>query len=249
MASLYNIENELLDLFEQIEDAGGEITEDQIELLEIKQDELKDKLESYYKAITIWESNGECCKNEKKRINDVQNKYKNRIERLKAFMLHAVKMFGEHGKTNMFIELPTVRLSTRASKSICEDENRVKLLISEADRYIRELSQAGVLCTGEDCDMTGILNAINANCLAEYGESFDFFTMDDLDTLKLSFTTTLSIKDLFNKRGDIVEHYAETTIDTFVENGTTKDDYKQAIKDNKDITIAYEENKESLIIK
>ena len=71
MKSLYQIEQDLLDIFEQIEEADGEITPEQEMALEINENNLKEKLSNYRKAITEWEGDIEKCKLEVKRINDI----------------------------------------------------------------------------------------------------------------------------------------------------------------------------------
>ena len=66
----------------------------------------RQRSDSYVKAIKSWEVDEKALKDEKKRFNDRQNVFKNRIERLKNADLEAVLTFGEHGKANMCIELP-----------------------------------------------------------------------------------------------------------------------------------------------
>ena len=48
MATLYEIQNDLLNLFDQIEEAEGEITEEQSEQLEIAEGQLESKSIAYY---------------------------------------------------------------------------------------------------------------------------------------------------------------------------------------------------------
>ena len=88
--SLYQISDELQLLLNEIEENGGEITEEQEKELEISQEELGNKVENYCNAITILKSEEECAKNEKKRLNDMQNVKKNLIERLKQTLLKTV---------------------------------------------------------------------------------------------------------------------------------------------------------------
>lgn len=103
MASLYEISNDILRIFNDVEVAEGEITDEQYDALQIKQEELKEKLTNYVKAIKSWEVDEKALKDEKKRLNDRQTVFKNRIERLKKAMLEAVINFGETGKNNKFI--------------------------------------------------------------------------------------------------------------------------------------------------
>lgn len=254
MSSLYNISNDILSIFNEIELAGGEVTDEQYNALTIKQEELKTKLDAYVKAIKSWETDEKALKEEKKRFNDRQNVFKNRIERLKNAALEAVLTFGEHGKSNMFIELPEFRLFSRQSTSIEVDEARVNIFLSEFERYVRELVGQGIIYTGEDVDLQGILDCINANVKAEKGDDFEPFTLTDLTTMRISVNTTMSIYKLFHKGGDALSQYAKTPFNTTISNETMKDDWKTAISVAKQQetsmpTIAKEVVNQSLQIK
>lgn len=228
MSSLYQIQEDILRIFDSIEQSEGEITDEQYEALTIKQDELKTKLDAYVKAIRSWEVDEKALKDEKKRFNDRQNVFKNRIERLKKAALEAVLTFGEHGKSNMFIELPTCRLFSRSSQSVVINEERVRIFMEEFERYIRELVGAGVLYSGKDVDLQGILDIINANVKATYGDKFEPFNINDLITIKINISQTASVYDLF-KNGRALNLYGEEPIYTKMEEVTTKEDWKTII--------------------
>ena len=82
-------------------------------------------------------------------------------------MLEAVINFGETGKNNKFIELPNVRIFTKNTQSVEINEPRINILIYKFRDLIQELVQQGILYTGEDVDLVGILDSINAQCIAE----------------------------------------------------------------------------------
>lgn len=233
MASLYNISKDILRIFADAEANDGEIIDEQYEQLTIRQDELKTKLEGYVKAIKEFESDANFCKDEKKRINNRQNVYKNRVERLKYAVLNAVIEFGEQGKTNKFIELPTCRLFTRNNKSVVMNEDRAKLLQDLVTNFIYEIESNGVACYGKDVDLEGILSSINANGKAEIGDDFISFTMADLCNLKLTVSQTASIADLF-KRGDALHMIGDEITYTNVERSIDANEAKTYIKASKE---------------
>lgn len=228
MASLYQISKDILDIFVEIENQE-EVTDNQYELLCIKEEELKSKLDSYVKAIKTFEADEKALKDEKKRFNDRQTVLKNRIDRLKKAALNAVLEFGQQGKSNMYIELPTFRLSSRTTSSVEIDEDRINIFIEEFERYVRELVDAGILYAGKDVDLQGILDCINANIRANYGEYFEPFTINDLIAIKINVSQTASVYDLF-KSGLALNLYGKEPINTKMENVTTKDDWKTIIE-------------------
>ena len=154
----------------------------------------------------------------------------------------------------MFIELPEFRLFSRQSTSIEVDEARVNIFLSEFERYVRELVGQGIIYTGEDVDLQGILDCINANVKAEKGDDFEPFTLTDLTTMRISVNTTMSIYELFRKGGDALSQYAKTPFNTIISNETMKDDWKTAIsvakrQETSMPTIAKEVVNQSLQIK
>lgn len=254
MSSLYNISNDILRIFNEVEQAEGEITDEQYNELYIKQEELKEKLDSYVKAIKVWQVDEQALKDEKKRFNDRQNVYKNRIERLKKAMLEAVNNFGEVGKNNKFIELPTVRIFTRNNTSVEFNEARIEILIEKFRHFIEEVVSADVLYTGEDVDIEGILATINAWCRAEYGDDFSNFTMADLANLELTITTTHTIENYLKNYPYILKHLGKDIFGTKMLNETSKTHIANILNntnvpDNEAITTAILVNNQNVQFK
>lgn len=229
MASLYEISNDILRIFNDVEVAEGEITDEQYDALQIKQEELKEKLTNYVKAIKSWEVDEKALKDEKKRLNDRQTVFKNRIERLKKAMLEAVINFGETGKNNKFIEFPNVRIFTKNTQSVKINETRINILIYKFRDLIQELVQQGILYTGEDVDLVGILDSINAQCIAEFGEDFSPFNISDLKYIKINISYTDTIEELLKNNPDILQHLGKEVFRTEVINATSKDEMKRVI--------------------
>ena len=251
MASLYTIQEELLNLFGEIEANDGEITEEQLEFLNIKEEELKDKLENYYKAIQSWKADMTACKEEEKRIASTRKKYENRIEKIKSIMLDSVNMFGTEGKTNKFIELPTVRIFTKNTKAIQLNEERINLLIYYITSFIKEAYSNGCLYTGNDVDFAGILQAINANAIAEQGQDFKPFTVEDLCILNVDVVYNGSFTNMFISNNKVLETIGEMYLNTTIKQNTPKEAFKLAIdvKGQDKITIAEVVNNQTLQIK
>ena len=198
MASLYQIQEDILRIFDTVESCEGEITDEQYDALCIKQEELKTKLDAYVKAIKSWEVDEKALKEEKQKLNNRQNVYKNRVQRLKQAALQAVLNFGERGKSNMFIELQSCRLFTRNSESVVMNEDRARLLQDLVTDFVYEIESNGIAYYGNDVDLEGILASINANGKAEMGDDFIPFTIADLNQLKFTVSQTASIVDEFN---------------------------------------------------
>ena len=258
MASLYQISTDLLDLFSEIENKETEWTNEEAEefykRFSIAEDELKSKLTNYYQAIQNWSSDMKECKEEEKRIAAVRKKYESRIECLKSAMLGAVQAFGTEGKTNKFIELPTVRLYTKGSKAVKVNDSRIDIFLIEFEQIIRELYNNGCLEFGEDVDYVGILDSINANVKAAYGNEFEAFTLEDFNNLELEIKTTTTIPKLFKTKGKLLEAYCYDPMSMEIKHNTPKEAWKNAIQiaadNNRDkITMAEIVTNESIQMK
>lgn len=243
MASLYHIEEELLRIFSDIEENDGEISEEMFAKLELTRENLIDKLDKYVKAIKSWDGEVAITKEESKKLLANAKVKENRVKRLKAAMLNAVLLFGNEGKTNKFIDLPTVKLFTKATPSVEVNEERINKFITEFERFIRELVSAGALYTGSDVDMQGILDSINANLKAEHELAketigingpcavgdYEPYSITDLKALRINITTTQTIYQLFTEGRSALELYGNNHLNTSMRDATSKEDWKIAI--------------------
>lgn len=272
--SLYEIQEELLSLFADIEEAGGEITPEQEELLSITEDNFKEKLNNYYKLVLSFDADALASKNEAKRLTDRRKVLENRVERLKKTMLGAVEMFGANGKTgNKFIELPTVRIFTRGANSVKLDEERINNLIREIVRLTNEIHDNGALVFGEDCDVEGLLCVINVNLKAEYDNKYGLvdnnndpdkepeyisafipYTILDLDTIDITISSSTNLLDLISAERSLLPAFLDNQEKFNLTPSTIKEKYKNAIetvRENEEdvLTVATIERNYSLQMK
>lgn len=197
--TLYEISDELRQIIDTIEENGGEVDEFIEEALAIKQEELESKVEAYCNVIAMTKSEVECCKNEKQRVNNIQNIKKNLIEKLKTRVLEAVLQWGETGKTgNKVLNLPTRKLYTKTLVKLIPNEERITTLSTYVQRYILELKKEGILVTGPEIDLTGMMAAINAIVKAEKGENYPLFKTSDLSFVKINISSEVSFANLFD---------------------------------------------------
>ena len=201
--TLYEISDELQQIINNIEENGGEVDEFTLEALEIKQEELENKIENYCNAITMINSDVDCCKNEKQRINNIQTTKKNIVEKLKTNILEAVLKWGSDGKSgNKVLNLPTRKLFTKTTEKFVANDDRIATLSNFVQRYILELKKQGILMTGQDIDLRGMMAAINAIIRAEKGESYEPFTVNDLSYIRLNISSECSLSELFDGSHD-----------------------------------------------
>ena len=200
MASIYNIQQELFDIFEQIEENDGELTPELEEKLKISQDEFKDKINSYTCVIRQLENDLNSIKEEKVRLDAIKKSKEKTIERLKQIMLEAVQMFGDTSKSGTkFIDYGTGKVSLRKSESVELDDDKLKVFTNRFISYFNWLRYQNTFDQTEfDC------KEITEYCNQAHGNDFDEdtiapdFTEDDMAKIQADLDFRISLKDIIS---------------------------------------------------
>lgn len=248
MLSLYDIEGQLLKVFEEIEEQGGEITKEQEDYLAITESNFRKKLDDYAKLIKTFEAFVGNCKEEEKRIKARRKVYENRIESMKKIMVDAIERFGVDGK---YIETGTFRLTARNSKSINVDEDRINKFTTYLGEFITEMANNGMLDVDDDIDFNGMIDVINTNIRDESENPEDFvpYTVGDLETVLLTISKQTTIKEMFEKNTKYLYAFGQDIFGK-IEASVNKTDAKNNIeKLGIESSVAYIEENKSLMIK
>ncbi len=119
--SLYSIESELRQLFNQIGENDGEITPEQETQLAITQAQLEGKGVSYALVIRECDTTVSAIDSEIERLTKLKSKSQNLSKKLKENISNAMKEFGVEK-----IESAIIKLSFRSSKeTVIEDETKL----------------------------------------------------------------------------------------------------------------------------
>lgn len=230
--SLYSITDELRAILNSAMENDGEISQEEFDKLTITEQNFREKIEDYCKAIFVNKYDVDACKCEKKRINDGQQVKNNFIERLKAKLLDAVVEFGQtkEGKngTTYTIEAGTFKLFTKNLIKFIANEYRTNLLKDTLLSYFKELFINKVLVADdfaekgdEEDEVNAMLGAINAIAKSRFESDVEDktiplyladsewidFTIEDLKALNINFTFGLSGYDLITDGTYIAQAY------------------------------------------
>ena len=240
MSSLYQIETELLEIFNTIEAQEGEITDEQYNQLVITEENFKEKLKSYHKAIQVFTGEMATCKEEEKRIALYRKVRENRINRLKQSVLDAVLMFGNNGKSgNKTIELDTFKAFTKSTQSVDVNEGRIYTLIYEFSKLVLSMLKEGAINLDIDLDIPGCVASINAQTKSVQGDQYQDFTPDDVYNTEVEVTVKCTLEELLTKFLKLYILLLKDFDENFeIQNCTPKEKWKCAIKDEQDITVA-----------
>lgn len=122
--NIFQISQDLLDAFQELEDNGGELTEELEAKLSVSQADFKTKLDSYTKVIKNAESDINACDLEIKRLQTVKKSKQAAIDRLNKVIAWAVEMFGDTTKSGgKFVDLGTSKIQVRLTDKVEVNEN------------------------------------------------------------------------------------------------------------------------------
>ena len=198
MASIYNIQQDLIEIFDKIEANEGEITPELEEQLRISQDEFEDKIRSYTCVVRQLECDLAAIKDEKARLDAIKKSKEKTIERLKQVMVEAIQTFGDTSKTGVkFIDYGTGKVSLRKSESIELDDDKLKAFTNRFISYFNWLRYQNTFDQTEfDC------KEITEYCNQAHGNDFDEdailpdFTEDDMAKIQADLDFRISLKDI-----------------------------------------------------
>lgn len=111
--TLYELQQEQLELNALLEENGGELTPEIEERLQIHDFDVNQKMESYCKAIKQYEADIEAFKSEIERLKARKDSADKAIERMKSAMVNAMTTFGLSK-----VEAGTFKIGTRKSQSL-----------------------------------------------------------------------------------------------------------------------------------
>ena len=205
MANIYNIEKDLLSIFDELENNEGELTPELEEKLIIKQDEFKAKIKSYSNIIKMLECDIKAIKEEKDRLNNLQKSKEKIIERLKKIIIDGIEMFGNTTKTGgKYIDYGTGKIFIRNTQAVEVEEDSVYRFINRFMTGLKWYSNNNQLSYGL-LSPNDIVEFANTKSPVEEQENteIDTYTMQDLNRLSASIELDISIKDLISTKEGI----------------------------------------------
>lgn len=108
----------LLQIFSELEENGGDLTPELEEALQITKEDLDVKVQSYNFMLTQLKANNEAIQKEQDRLTNLAHCNDVIIEKLEERLLTAVKTLGTEDKGVFTLNLPTITLKTGKSTSI-----------------------------------------------------------------------------------------------------------------------------------
>lgn len=250
--SLYNIQQDMVNIFFELEENGGELTPELQQRLKITQDNLATKAKAYLDYIKELDVQIDAAKNEKARVNNLQQIRANKRKRLADSLIEAINNFGNLTKSGVrFVEGLTYKISARPSTVIELNTELIQAAINHFIEFTGEFYDNNLLGT-DDLSLEDAANYITVmivnnpeeshlliNNNSEEVEEYNRLTVDDLLAIKVNISVDTSIADLCQKKfGKLLEVCQDLDYLVNVQSITDKTTVKNQMADPaKDIKI------------
>lgn len=232
MNNLFDIEQSFLNIFEELEENGGELTPELEDALNITQENFINKIKSYVNVIKSYKNDLDAVKCESNRLKDYKITKNNTLERLNNRVIEAVEKFGDTNKNGVnFVDYSTGKVSIRKTKNINIDEELFNKISSALSMYFDTFSNVSE---------KEVLNYL-VNCGLNV-------TADDLRYIVYSVQREYNIIDLidnFNKVKEINKNFNSS--DFTIDKGSLKEDIYN--NESFETNLAEKSFTKSLIIK
>ena len=254
MSNIFDIQQDLYSIFEQIEENGGELTEELEQKLDITQESFKSKVEAYINVIKQTKNDIELCKQENKRLKERQQVKQNLIDRLSNIIIGAVEQFGDTTEQGTkFLDYGTGRISVKNTESV--ELNALNgQICNDAIAALRYKFENKLLEGYNSVDCQEIIADVVATSQSEnedfrYPIHADDLTVDDICALDAKLSFTVNVGDLMQGEGfEFIRHLLSYVDNYKIEDGTSKTTLKELYK-NDDLHIGKIVNNKSLMIK
>jgi len=135
--NIWEIQQDLLAIFDELEENGGELTEELEEKLAITKENFKTKVEGYVNVIKQVKSDIAAIDQESKRLAELKKSKNAVIERLTKVLVPAIQNFGDVSKSgSAFVDYGTGKVSIRNTQKVELDDDKLNAISSEFNRAL-----------------------------------------------------------------------------------------------------------------
>lgn len=254
--NIWQIQQDLLSIFDEIEENGGELTEELESQLAISQEDFRSKVESYTNVIKSVKADIAAIDEETKRLTALKKSKNALIDRLSKVIINAVEMFGETTKAGgKFFDFGTGKVSIRNSQKVVLDDDKVEAISSELCRAIASEAMMGNASNREDFTFEDIIQRCKQH--TEYDtidggiiDSPKEVTKEDIQNTVVEISFREHIQDLMKGDGfNLLKQLFMYNNGTSMVPKIDKTQLKNEMKDTTNITIGKIVDNQTLVIK
>lgn len=230
--NIFEIQKELVDIFNELEENGGELTDELADKLNVTQDNFKTKVKSYVDAMKSLDSDMNCIDTEIKRLQTLKKSKKSTYERLERICIAAVEAFGDvTSKGIKYFDYGTGKIQIRNSEKVNVNDELCDIVASELNRAFAFEAMLGDASVREGFTIEDITERVKAHGID--------ITANDLNNLNLSIKFNDVVSDLLS--GDLYKSMVKLIHDypiMKIEPSIDKTMIKKELKDGNNLTFA-----------
>ena len=241
--NIWQIQQELLDIFNELEENGGELTEELEQQLAISQEDFRSKVESYTNVIKSVKADIAAIDQESKRLAELKKSKTAMVDRLSKVIIEAVDKFGDTSKSgSKFFDYGTGKVSIRNSQKVELDDDKAKCMANEYAKCIAFENMLGNASNREYITHEEMIQRCKehktTNLDLVVDEPYDI-TKDDIDYSSFDISITAGMEDMLCGQGykaikDLAYAFGK---DIVITPKISKDRIKQAITSEENISI------------
>lgn len=200
--SIFNINRELYALYDEIEEAGGEITPEIEEKLEINCQEMTNKVKNITNFINNLNADILAIKSETDRLAKLKKSKENTIKGLTNLVLFAIKKYGKEDKSGKkWIDWGTGKVTIRKSETIEVNSKKLEAINDMLKVTFANGIYTGTLNQNSSVDEQALLDAI-VNTVKDSGNyECSEIEIEDLDDVNIEVTVPVKLTDLLKGDG------------------------------------------------
>lgn len=200
--SIFDIDRELYSIYEEIEEACGEITPEIEEKLELNGQEMTNKVKSITNYINKLKADILAIKSETDRLAKLKKSKENTITGLTNLVLFAINNYGtEDKKGKKWIDWGTGRVGVRKSISVELDDKKIENLVDILKTTVVNGIYTNTLHQFDSIDPNAILDAAVHNSQTEEEITNSEVEIEDMDDVIVNVTIPVSMSNLLKGDG------------------------------------------------
>ena len=200
--SIFEIDKELYALYDEIEEAGGEITPEIEEKLELNGQEMTNKVKSITNYINKLKADLLAIKSETDRLTKLKKSKDNTITGLTKLVLFAINNYGtEDKKGKKWIDWGTGRVGIRKSTSVELDDKKIENLVDILKTTVVNGIYTNTLHQFDSIDPNAILDAAVHSSQIEGDITNSEVEVEDMDDVIINVTIPVSMSNLLKGDG------------------------------------------------
>lgn len=200
--SIFDIDREFYSLYNEIEEAGGEITPEIEEKLEFNGQEMTNKVKNITSFINSLNADILAIKSETDRLAKLKKSKESTIRGLTNLVLFAIKEYGKEDKNGKkWIDWGTGKVSIRKSETVEVNNKKLEAINDMLKVTFANGIYTGTLNQNSSVDEQALLDAIVNTARDSDNYECGEIDIEDLDDVNIEVTVPVKLTDLLKGDG------------------------------------------------